>query len=215
MKNKIEIKDVCQLTNEVYVNLFKATYIDSKGKQREWTYASRKKEQTLENKNKADAVVICAFIENNGKLEVILTKEYRVPIFDFEIGFPAGLVDKGETVEQSAIRELKEETGLDCNRVLFITPTVISSAGLSDEAVSFAFLLAEGKISKNNQEENEDIEVFMADRNRVEEILSGKSKYGNKIGAKTYPILLSFIFNAENFINNLEVRRIVEKNKKA
>lgn len=37
--------------------------------------------------------------------------QYRAPIDKVTIEVPAGLIDEGETVEEAAIRELKEETG--------------------------------------------------------------------------------------------------------
>ena len=44
-------------------------------------------------------------------LEVVLQKQYRPPLDKVVIEIPAGLIDEGETAEQAAIRELKEETG--------------------------------------------------------------------------------------------------------
>lgn len=43
--------------------------------------------------------------------ELLLQKQYRPPIDMVVIEVPAGLIDAGETPEQCAIRELKEETG--------------------------------------------------------------------------------------------------------
>lgn len=43
--------------------------------------------------------------------EVILQKQYRPPIDKITIEVPAGLIDAGETAEEAAVRELKEETG--------------------------------------------------------------------------------------------------------
>jgi 8-oxo-dGTP pyrophosphatase MutT (NUDIX family) len=40
-----------------------------------------------------------------------LQKQYRPPIDKVAIEVPAGLVDAGETPEQAAVREMKEETG--------------------------------------------------------------------------------------------------------
>lgn len=43
--------------------------------------------------------------------EIILQKQYRPPVDKVVIEVPAGLIDEGETAEQAAVRELREETG--------------------------------------------------------------------------------------------------------
>lgn len=46
-----------------------------------------------------------------GGQEILLQKQYRPPLNRVVIETPAGMIDAGETVEQCAERELKEETG--------------------------------------------------------------------------------------------------------
>jgi ADP-ribose pyrophosphatase len=59
----------------------------------------------------ADGVDILAVTEGAGQPKhVILVAQYRPPLGKMSLEFPAGLVDAGETCEQAAIRELKEET---------------------------------------------------------------------------------------------------------
>lgn len=43
--------------------------------------------------------------------EVLLEKQFRPPAGKVVIEFPAGLVDPSESLEECALRELKEETG--------------------------------------------------------------------------------------------------------
>lgn len=43
--------------------------------------------------------------------EILLQKQFRPPLDKIVIEVPAGLVDAGETAEEAAVRELKEETG--------------------------------------------------------------------------------------------------------
>jgi ADP-ribose pyrophosphatase len=43
--------------------------------------------------------------------EILLQKQYRPPVDKIMIEVPAGLIDEGETPEECAVRELKEETG--------------------------------------------------------------------------------------------------------
>lgn len=65
--------------------------------------------------------------------EVILQKQYRPPVGRVTVEIPAGLIDAGETAEQCAERELKEETGYvgtakACSPIMFNgTPTTLSA----------------------------------------------------------------------------------------
>merc|ERR1712024_86047 len=53
------------------------------------------------------------------------------------VEFPAGLIDKGETAVDAALRELKEETGYVGERATVISsPELCMSPGLCDETVT-------------------------------------------------------------------------------
>ena len=43
----------------------------------------------------------------------LIEREYRVGCDAFAYGLPAGLIDGGEDAEQAALRELREETGVE------------------------------------------------------------------------------------------------------
>jgi ADP-ribose pyrophosphatase len=49
---------------------------------------------------------------------LLLVRQYRPPLGDWVLEFPAGYVDPGETPERAARRELREETGCGCDRLL-------------------------------------------------------------------------------------------------
>jgi len=55
-----------------------------------------------------DAVIV---VPLNDKQEVIMVEQYRVPLKQVFLEFPAGLMEAGETPIEAAKRELEEETG--------------------------------------------------------------------------------------------------------
>lgn len=57
-----------------------------------------------------DYVCVLAIFDHK---EVLLVEQYRAAINDKTLELPAGLVEKNETPEESAIRECREETGYE------------------------------------------------------------------------------------------------------
>lgn len=49
--------------------------------------------------------------------KILLHKEFRYPIQDYSWEIQGGGIDEGETVEQAAVRELEEETGIKLNEL--------------------------------------------------------------------------------------------------
>ncbi|KAK7701907.1 ADP-ribose diphosphatase [Diaporthe eres] len=96
--------------------------------------------------------------------EIVLQKQYRPPANQVMIEVPAGLVDEGETAEQSAVRELKEETGY-VGKVTESSPLMWNDPGFCNTNlrmvhVSIDMSLPENQNLKPELEENEFIEVF-------------------------------------------------------
>ena len=64
-----------------------------------------------------------------------MCKQYRYIFNDESLEIPRGLVDEGETVKNAAIRELKEETGIDTADIKYIG-SLRTSIGFLDEEVA-------------------------------------------------------------------------------
>lgn len=63
----------------------------------------------------AGAVMIVAFTD---KQEFVLIREYSAGTNDYQLAFPKGLREQGETVFEAANREMKEEAGLGGNKLV-------------------------------------------------------------------------------------------------
>ena len=71
------------------------------------------------------AVIIVPMLDAD---TVLLVREYAVGVERYELGLPKGRLDRDETVEQGANRELKEEVGYGARRLRILTTLSLSPA---------------------------------------------------------------------------------------
>jgi ADP-ribose pyrophosphatase len=185
----VEINSVKKLTDYKYLNLFSVNYKDREDCDKEWIFSSRSKQlNPLEKEHtNPDAVVIVPFHTFEKKLVVI--KEFRIALGGYHYGFPAGLLDKGESTETAGRRELYEETGLRVTKILKTSPAVFSSSGMTDESVSLIFAECDGEPTNCFNESSEDIEVIMLSQKNATDLLSD-SKI--KFDVKSWIVLNTF-----------------------
>ena len=185
----MQIKKTQKLTNLKWLNLFNVQYIDKNGDKKAWQLASREKIPKCQSGkfDPPNAVVIVPFHQNRGK--IVITREYRVPLGGDEYGFPAGLVDEGESVPEAARRELKEETGLDVTRVIRISPSIYSSAGMTDESVAMVFVECDGEPSTAGTTNSEAIEVMLISPSEASRLCYDPTL---KFDAKAWLVLANF-----------------------
>lgn len=61
------------------------------------------------------AVMMVPFLDDD---TLMLVREYAAGLHNYQLGFPKGLIDAGETPEQAANRELKEEIGYGARELI-------------------------------------------------------------------------------------------------
>ncbi len=194
----MKIISVKRLTDFRHLNLFYAKYIDRTGREKSWIFASRAEKPDVMLKsgisdnirltdNKPNAVVIVPFHQKYEKL--VMIKEFRVTLGDYQYGFPAGLVDKGEEIEETAARELKEETGLEIVEIIRKSPVIYSSSGMSDESISLVYVTCTGEPSIEWNEDSEDITVLMLSPDDAQKLLDTQQI---KFDVKTWIVLSTF-----------------------
>ncbi|POS87858.1 hypothetical protein EPUL_000217, partial [Erysiphe pulchra] len=147
--------------NAKWIQLMLTTYKDPLGTERTWEYAER---QTRPKSSSVDAVGIVAILDLPTGPEIVLQKQFRPPVNAVCIEIPAGLVDEGETPEQAAIRELKEETGY-VGEISISTSIMLNDPGFCNTNLKMIHMTVNMDNPKNKNpepdlEENEFIEVF-------------------------------------------------------
>lgn len=105
--------------------------------------ASRKNKDRLAVNNighdVADAVSCVIILEKDGEFYLLLNDEFRTPLGRTTIGVPAGLIDDGEDIISTAVREIYEETGITVkpDDVKLIKERSYASPGMTDESNAF------------------------------------------------------------------------------
>lgn len=75
-------------------------------------------------------MIIPLLIDVNGEVRVVLERQFRYPMGQVMIEFPAGKLDAGESIQRCAQRELMEETGYSA--------TEWSRAGVMHPVISYS-----------------------------------------------------------------------------
>lgn len=99
----------------------------------------------------------------------IMIKEPRTPVGLTVLAFPAGMIEKGESEEEGAIRELEEETGYRAKSIKKLRE-VYPAIGYSNEK-TIIFLAKDLIKTKRHLDETEDIEVLELPKDEVRQML--------------------------------------------
>lgn len=165
---------------------------------------------------RADAVDIIAIhtapTPTGERSSLVVLRQFRPIVGRWHWSLPAGLIDDGESVRDAARRELSEETGLRCNDHLHESPqTIFTSAGLSDETTSFAFVECEGPLATKPGVGDEQIVPKLIGQKEAELILQKAGANNESICARLWPILYSIAttgyFANYKFTGPADVRR--------
>ncbi|XP_060066252.1 ADP-sugar pyrophosphatase-like [Ylistrum balloti] len=154
-----------------WMALNKITYVDARGRERLWEAAKR----TTTTDAGCDAVCVIAVLKRLLKFDsLVLVKQYRPPMRGYTLEMPAGLMDKNETPEQTAVRELKEETGYTAT-VKHTSPITCMDAGTESATLQIVTAEIDGDTedNKNPKPTPEFIEVVHVPMNDLIGKLNG------------------------------------------
>ncbi|KAF8761853.1 hypothetical protein RHS01_00835 [Rhizoctonia solani] len=148
MSSKPEVLKTEELSAQdaKWVTLQKITWRDEEGKERPWEVASRK----TRGEGGIDAVAILAVLRSK-------SKSFKPSTIIIE---QAGLISSGESVEETAIRELEEETGYKASGVAEVSPLLVSDPGMTSANMKLIALnvdVKEGEEPSQKLDEGEHI----------------------------------------------------------
>ena len=172
-----KINSIKKQTDNRYVNLYNVKATSVHNTSVNYFVASRAKDvdslKITTRRNDPDGVIIYA-IYGEAHDKVVLIRQYRYALGGYIYEFPAGLVEPNEDFHEGAVREMYEETGLKLEP-LKVDPAYekpyFTTIGMTDESCATVYGYASGEISKDAQEDTEEIEVVLADRDEVRRIL--------------------------------------------
>ena len=140
-------------------------FTDRQGKELKWEYVER----TTKTNGDVDGIEVFATIIQDDVEHAIVVAVYRIPVENFVLEFPAGLVDPEDNdVALTAIRELKEETGYTASieDVIEVSPRVCIDPWKSTESSRYVRIKVDGARTENinpiqELESDEDIKVML------------------------------------------------------
>ena len=155
-----------------WLRLDRIDYVDAHGRERSWESAGRQQSR--------GAVFMIPRLRPSDRYAFI--QQYRPPQDRFILEFPAGLIDDDEPPEQTAVRELYEETGYH-GTVQWIGAPACSSPGMSAESVILTLMDIDETLPGNQHpeqatDEGEDIEVLLVKRENVPTFLRERKEAG-------------------------------------
>ncbi len=149
-------KGIRKIQESKFITRYDVDYETAEGHLKTYEIVSRNRNiQTLEQlQNKTPDSVIMILTDESGE-RILVNREYRMAMAQWIYNFPAGLIDPGERPEESAKRELWEETGLDLIRISDVLDGSYSAVGFSNERNICVFGVADGTFRKSTSDAEE------------------------------------------------------------
>ncbi len=177
MTDKAGIYGSEEIASGKYLALRRISFSNGRGLKGVWECVNR-------TNSCGAAVIIPCLVPGD---ELVLVRQFRPPAGKYMIEFPAGLIENGETAENTAVRELYEETGF-CGSIEKVIPPAYNSPGMSGETVTMVIMNIDKtqypEMPENHQEASEDIETIVVSRSKLAEFVAGAVERGDGIDAR-------------------------------
>lgn len=152
----MEYQGIRKVHEGKFITRYDVDYVTAEGNPKTYEIISRNRNiQTLDDlQNRKPNAVVMILTDESGE-RILVNREYRMAMAQWIYNFPAGLIDPGESPEESARRELREETGLRIVRIDDVLDNSYSAVGFSNERNVCVFGIAEGEFRKSTSDAEE------------------------------------------------------------
>lgn len=130
-----------------YLHRYDINYVNQNDQMLSYEMVSRRGDiENLEGLQNHGADAVVMVIRDEADENMLLIREFRMELGRYIYGLPGGLIEKGESPEDCACRELLEETGLELYAISDIFPSAACTVGIGDEQTVCVFGRAKGEL---------------------------------------------------------------------
>ncbi len=178
----MKLKSLRPIGRRFHLHNHELLYENNAGETKSYEMVSHNRLQTKEDLGGTiDGVIVIAVQDD----KMLLLREFRMAINRYVYGFCSGMVNENEPARYAAIRELREETGLEVKEFLHQGYSSFPSPAISDTRIIPIFVKTKGAI-KPSPSPNEEITAAFYTRDEVKHLLKSGEQFDTKAQMAAY-----------------------------
>lgn len=164
-----KLKKIEKVSSGEYLTKYNLEYETSDGKTKTYEMVSHDPNLRPDTIGKEQTGVVLVVFDHAHE-HMLLGVEFRMGVNCHVVNNISGFIELGETIEEAAARELKEETGLEMTKVLDVLPLAFTCPPVTDMATALVVCEADGELTPSDNP-NEEIMPAWYDKRTLRAML--------------------------------------------